>query len=59
MIIFKLFFFFWDKPATLFPATVTPESQNQQWRPPEKRRGNEARRVPEKQFKLSWIPQRN
>ena len=38
-----LFLFFWDKPATLFPATVTPESQNQQWRPPEKRRDYEAR----------------
>ena len=45
------------KPATLFPATVTPESQNHQWRPPEKRRGNEARRVPEK--RLNCLGSRN
>lgn len=31
---------FWDKPATLLTMTTTafPESQNQQQRPPEKRR---------------------
>ena len=40
----KLFFLL--NPPHCSQTTATPESQNQQWRPPEKRRGNEARRSP-------------
>ena len=43
-------FFLLGQTHHTIPKSLQLESQNQQWQPPEKRRDNEARRVPENEF---------